>query len=225
MNFIKKIIFKKVKFENYLFKMGVMLDLYKKGNYVENPYQNFFEIKAKDFDHNLTRMDKYYTNALLVVHLSPCDKKFNQEFEKLLALKNSFKDAPFEILAFPSCQLDNIELSDLQMKEKLLSQEMVNKNMDKIKMFNRVYVNGEETCEVMKFCYRNSPLFMFREAKAKPIDKNFSKFLITRNGTVYSYFPPEVESEEIEKNIKYVTAQKLEKIKVRHDFINFNKFY
>jgi glutathione peroxidase-family protein len=205
--------------------MGVMMDLFKKGNYVENPYQNLFEIKAKDIDRNLIRLDKFYTNTLLVAHISPCDKNFNHEYEKLIQLKNSFKNQPFEILAFPSCQIDNVEISDLEIKDKLLSEEIVNKNLDKIRLFNRVYVNGEEIPEVLKYCYRNSPLFMFREGKAKPLDKNFSKFLIARNGTVYNYFAPEVDNDEIEKNIKYVIAQKLEKTKVRDDFINFNKFY
>lgn len=205
--------------------MGVMMDLFKKGNYVENPYQNFFEIKAKDIDKNVIRLDKYYTNTLLVANISPCDKNFIQEYEKLIQLKNSFKNEPFEILAFPSCQIDNLELSDLEIKDKLLSEDIVQKNLDKIRLFNRVYVNGEEIPEVLKFCYRNSSLFMFREGKANYLDKNFSKFLIARNGSVYNYFPAEVDNDEIEKNIKYLIVQKLEKTKVRDDFINYNKFY
>ncbi len=201
------------------------MDIFKKGNFVETPYQNFYEIRAKDFDRNLIKMDKFYKNTLLVVNISPYDKNFDEELKKLIDLKNLFLNENFEILAFPSAQIDNVELSDKEMLNALMSNEIIRNNLEKIKLFNRVYVNGEETCEVLKFCYRNSPMFMFREGKSKIIDKNFTKFLISRSGNVYSYYTPDINNEEIEKNIKYLIAQKLDKIKIREDFINFNKFY
>ena len=205
--------------------MGVMMDLFKKGNYVDTPYNNFFEIKARDMDKNVIKMANFYKNIILVVNISPYDKNFEKEFNNLISLKTEFRDQPLEILAFPSSQLDNKELSDREMKEKLLLEEMVKNNLDKIRVFNRVYVNGPETSEVMKFCYRNSSLFMIREGLSMPLYKNFSKFLITKNGVVHSYYSPESDKEELEKNIKYLINQKMENIKIRDDFINFNKYY
>ena len=202
-----------------------MLDLYRKGNFVENPYNNLFEIRARDINKNTIKMSQFYQNTLLIVNISPCDRNFEAEFNKLLELKNELKNEKFEILAFPSCQIDNVELSDREMKEKLLSQDLIKNNLDKIRIFNRVYVNGEETAEVLKFCYRHSPLFLLREGKSTPLGHNFSKFLINKNGEVYSYYTPDIDNEEIEKNIKYLIAQKPAKIKIRDDFINFNKYF
>jgi glutathione peroxidase len=205
--------------------MGVIMDLYKKGNYVETPYNNFYEIKARDLNKNFIKMDSFERKILLVVNISPYDKNLENEFEKLLILKNSFKNENFEILAFPSAQIDNVEVSDREMKEKLLDLDIVKNNIQKIHLFNRVYLNGEETAEALKFCYRNSSLYMYREGKAKFLDKNFSKFLINNKGNVYAYYRPETDLDEIEKNIEYLISEKAEKIKIRHDYINFNKFY
>lgn len=205
--------------------MGVMLDIFKKGNYVETPYNNFFEIKARDYEKNTIKMDKFYKNIVLVVNISPYDKNFDNELQKLLKLKEAFINDNLEILAFPSSQLEEIEVSDKDLKNILLSKEIIKNNLDKIKLFNRVYVNGEETSEVFKYCYRNSSMFQFREGKSILLDKNFTKFLISKTGMIHSFYTPDVDYEEIHKNIKYLMAQRLEKIKIRDDFIDFNKFY
>ena len=36
--------------------MGVMHDLFRSGNYVDNPYKSFFEIKARDLNKNIVQM-------------------------------------------------------------------------------------------------------------------------------------------------------------------------
>lgn len=202
-----------------------MMDLFKKGNYVETPYKNFYEIQARDLDKNIFKMKDLNKKILLVVNISPFDKNWENEFEKLIEIKKNYKNDKFEILAFPSGQIDNVEISDREMKDKLLNLEIVKNNLNAIKIFNRVYMNGSETSEVFKYCYRNSPLYMYREGKSKFLNKNFSKFLINNNGIVYAYYSSDVEIEEIEKNIEYLIVQRPEKINIREDFINLNKFY
>jgi len=205
--------------------MGVMHDIFKKGNYVDNPYKSFFEIKAKDLNKNMIHMNQFYKNIVLVVNISPVDKNLKEEYDKLIQLKESFKDEKFEILAFPSAQLDNVELSDREMKEQLMSIDYVKENSNKIKLFNRVYLNGEEISEVFKYLYRNSSLFMYREGKSVLLNENNSKFLVSRDGQVYSYFGSHTDIDEIKKNINYLLAQKVDNQPIRNDFINFNKFY
>jgi glutathione peroxidase-family protein len=205
--------------------MGVMMDIFKKGSFVETPYHNFFEINAKDWNKNLIKMSKFSHKTLLVVQISPYDKNFEDEFEKLINLKKSFQNDQFEILVFPSSQLEKLEVTDSEMKDKISNYKIVAENLDKINLFNRVYLNGEEICEVFKYCYRNSPLFMFREGKAAYIDKNFSKFLISKDGQVHSYYEKDIDIKEIHDNIKYIITQRQEKLKIRDDFTFFNKFY
>ena len=101
------------------------MDIFKKGNFVETPYQNLFEIKAKDLNKNLIKLDQFYKSILLVVNISPFDKNFEEEFKKLIDLKNSFLKDNFEVLAFPSAQIDNVELSDKEMVDILMSNEII----------------------------------------------------------------------------------------------------
>lgn len=205
--------------------MGVMHDLFRKGNYVDNPYRSFFEIKARDINKNFVQMNQYYKNIVLVVNISPMDKNLEEEYDKLIQLKEAFKNENFEILAFPSTQIDNVGLSDKEMKEQLMSKHYVKENMNRIRLFNRIYLNGEEIAEVYKYLYRNSSLFMYREGKSMVLDQNNTKFLVSKDGQVYSYFPNNTDLEEIKKNIQYLLAQKVDSSPIRNDFINFNKFY
>jgi glutathione peroxidase len=205
--------------------MGVMMDLFKKGNYVDTPYHNFFEIRARDINKNHIQMRKFLKNIILVVNVSPLDPKFEEEYEKLIKLKNDLKGENFEILAFPSTQIDKVELSDREMKEKLMSIDTVRNNLNSVRLFNRVYLNGEEISDVFKYCYRNSSLFMYREGKSRLMNENFSKFLISKDGKVYNYFPKDTDIDEIEKNVKFLSVQREQIDSIRDNFINFNKNY
>ena len=174
--------------------MGNTLVLFKKGNYVDNPYNNFFEINARDINKNITSMKEYNKKVILVVNVSPFDKDSKSEFEKLNKLKESLGDG-FEILAFPSGEIDRINVSDNEMKEAILAKKFIDTN--KIKVYNRVYFNGSETCEVLKYCLRNSNFFRMREGTSKFLEKNFVKFLIDKKGKVYSQYLPDLDIEEI----------------------------
>ena len=79
-----------------------MHDIFKKGNYVDNPYKSFFDIKARDLNKNMIHMNQFYKNILLIVNISPVDKNLKDEYEKLIQLKESYKDENFEI--FDSCK-------------------------------------------------------------------------------------------------------------------------
>ena len=79
-----------------------MQDLFRKGNYVDNPYNNFFEIRARDIDKNYVHMNQFNKKIILVVNISPVDKNLKLEYDKLLQLKDSFQNENLEILAFPS---------------------------------------------------------------------------------------------------------------------------
>lgn len=211
--------------------MGMMMDLFKKGNYVDNPYSSFYEISARDMEKNIINMKDYHRKVLLVVNVSPFDKNSKTEFEKLKDLKEALGDN-FEVLAFPSGELEKVYISDREMKQEINSREFIDKN--KIKIFNRIFLNGNEICEVFKFCLRNSSFFRLREGTSIPMNKNFVKFLIDKNGKVYSQYLPDTENVE---NLLLEDAKKLlldreessksdykKEIKIRSDFISYDKF-
>jgi glutathione peroxidase len=207
--------------------MGTMLDLYRKGNYVDNPYKNFYEIKARDLNKNLISMDKYQDKILLVVNFCPFNKDVDEGFKNLDNLLNKIenKDKNFEILAFPSCETDNLEVSDKEMKEKIMQFEKFKQN-NKYNIFNRVYMNGPEIAEVYKYCLRNSKLFKYKEGKSELLNQNFSKFLINKKGKVYNHYGQYTIQEDILEDInKLLKDQFVKNIDIRNKFSNYDKYY
>jgi glutathione peroxidase len=205
--------------------MGMIFDLLKKGNYVDNPYKNFYEISARDINKYPISMEKFKNKVILVTNFNPFDKNLKDSYEKLIELKENLGE-DFEILAFPSSELDKINSSDKEIKEKILSNEYI--NMEKINIFNRVYLNGDEISEVYKYCQKNSGYFRVREGTAKPIEENFVKFLIDKNGKVHSHYNN--NSSNSKDNVLLEDAKKLleqkvnNNISIRNDFTKFDKY-
>ena len=111
-----------------------MFDLFKKGTYADTPYSNFFEIKAKSIDKKYIDMSDFENKVVLLVNVSPFDNNCESEFKKLNELKLKYKEDPFEILAFPTAQIDRKEVTDAEMKDKITEYGKLN-----FYMFNRVW--------------------------------------------------------------------------------------
>lgn len=114
-----------------------MFDLLRKGDYVDNPYKSFYEIRARNLNFEYVQMNKYLQNVLLVVNVSPFDKNYDKEIENLNHIRDKFSDEKFNVLAFPTSQLDKVDSSDKELKEKILAKNILFPS--KIHFFNRVY--------------------------------------------------------------------------------------
>lgn len=150
--------------------MGGIINMYAKGIYVDNPYRNFYEIKAYDLNRNLFTMKNYLNKVLIIVNVSPFDPDAQKEFEKLEELKKKFNDN-VEILLFPCLEFDKKEIENKELINELKKYSLMNN----FKLFNRVNVSKYECAEIFKFCLRNSMLFELTRGKAKPLPNNFSK--------------------------------------------------
>lgn len=115
-----------------------MFDLFRQGDYVDNPYKSFYEIRARNINLDYIYMNRYLSNVLLVVNVSPYDKEFQNEMDRLNDLKNKFNNEQFNILAFPTSQVDKLDVSDREMKQKLEENNIA--KYSNINFFNRVNI-------------------------------------------------------------------------------------
>jgi glutathione peroxidase-family protein len=198
--------------------MGIMMDLFQRNRlYVDNPYNNFFELKAKDLQGEIVPFSKYANKVTLVYNFCPLtDANFlKSEFEKLDSLKSAHKK--LEILAFPSCP--GKQISDNEMSNLIKA----NQNISGIKVFNRIYLDSSELSDVYKYCLRNSSLFDLKKGTAQGVP-DFSKFLIRKNGKVYEYYTHDMPFDEIDDNIRNLESEKDSHVGIRTDYIRYNKY-
>jgi glutathione peroxidase-family protein len=208
--------------------MGIMLDLFQRNRYyVETPYNNFFELKAKDINKNIVPFSTYNHKVILVFNFCPAadNMSLKSQFEKLNELKTSINNPRFEVFAFPSCQTidSNINLSDNESRELILKKNDII-DINNLRMFNRVYLNSSEMADVYKFCLKNSSLFDKTKGTAEGV-RDYTKFLISKNGKVYEHYTRDIPNDELEDNIRNLLNERESNIDLRTDYINYNKYY
>jgi glutathione peroxidase len=142
---------------------------------------------------------QYQGKVLLIVNVaSECG--YTPQYRGLQALYNKYSQSGLMVLGFPCNQFGHQEPGSSQQIAQFC-QKNYGVTFD---MFDKVDVNGRNQCDLYK--HLTSP-----EAHAKypgPIQWNFEKFLIARDGTVVARFgssvAPESKSlvEAIEREIK-----------------------
>lgn len=199
--------------------MGTMLDLFKKGTYCDTPYHNFFEVPTTTIYNKEIQLSEYKEKAILVVNASPTlinSSISTKNIEYLNQLKENFPE--LEIFIYPTNSLDKSELKRGEILEKFTNAGI---NQD-IKLFKKISVSGSDTCETYKFLMKNSPLFQFREGKARDIKSDFTAFLVNKNGQVKHY--SEQLNDELNSHINIVLEEKPKKVLVRNYFMKLGKF-
>ena len=144
-------------------------------------------------------LTQYHGKVLLIVNVaSECG--YTPQYKGLRALYNKYGQGGFMVLGFPCNQFGRQEPGTSEQIAQFC-QKNYGVTFD---MFEKVDVNGKNQCDLYK--YLTSP-----DANAKyagPIQWNFEKFLIARDGTVVARFgssvAPESKSlvEAIEREIK-----------------------
>jgi glutathione peroxidase len=144
-------------------------------------------------------LSQYQGKVLLIVNVaSECG--YTPQYKGLQALHNKYSQSGLMVLGFPCNQFGHQEPGSSQQIAQFC-QKNYGVTFD---MFDKVDVNGRNQCDLYK--HLTSP-----DAHAKnpgPIQWNFEKFLIARDGTVVARFgssvAPESKSlvEAIERELK-----------------------
>lgn len=154
--------------------------------------KSIYDITVKDAELNEVNLGSYKGKTLLIVNVaSYCGLTY--QYEGLQNLYDNFKGDNFEILAFPCNQFKAQEPGSND-EIKLFCTEKYNITFP---LFNKIDVNGPN----------EDPLYTFlKDSKRgflgyRPIEWNFSKFLINSDGKVVKRFLPSTKPSKIEKKI------------------------
>jgi glutathione peroxidase len=143
--------------------------------------------KGKELD-----FSQFEGKVLLIVNTaSKCG--FTPQFAGLEALNQKYKDRGLVVIGFPSGDFANQELADGSKAEEFCQ---LNYGVT-FQIMKKVHVNGDEA----------DPIFKYLKSQTKgllgsKIKWNFTKFLISKNGSVIKRYAPMTAPEKLEKDIK-----------------------
>ena len=150
--------------------------------------------QVKQADGNMESLENYKGKPLVIVNTaSKCG--LTPQFEGLQRLYEKYQEQGLEILGFPSGQFNDQEF---QTQEETM--EFCQKNYGvSFPMFAKVNVNGELA----------EPLFDYLTSWGEngadgEIKWNFTKFLIDRQGNIIQRYEPQIEPEQMEKDIQKI---------------------
>ena len=173
-----------------------------------------FDFKALNNKGVEVDMAQYSGNVLLIVNTaSKCG--FTPQYDGLEALYQKYKDQGLVILGFPCDQFANQEPgSDAEIAEFCRLNHGVT-----FPLMKKINVNGAEASPVFEYLKTQAPTEEYKGLKAKAthamlkgisksVEKegdilwNFTKFLISRDGSVVKRFAPVATPESMEADIK-----------------------
>ena len=171
-----------------------------------------YDYEVKDTNGETTSLDNYKGKVLLVVNTATgCG--FTPQYEGLQKLYDKYKDKGFEVLDFPCNQFfEQAPGSDEEIKNFCTTNYGTT-----FKRFSKIDVNGEGADPVYKYLRGQAPsatedeksqeLYEFLSSKGfntsgDDIKRNFTKFLIDKDGNVIKRFAPTDDPEKIETEIE-----------------------
>jgi glutathione peroxidase len=161
---------------------------------------DIYDIKVQDIIGNNVPMSRYKGKVLLIVNVaSKC--RYTYQYEDLQALFDEYQNDDFAVLAFPANNFGAQEQGSNEEINRFCTSEYG----VTFPMFSKISVKGEEM----------HPLYEYLTNKEQngrldaPINWNFQKFLVDRNGKVIRSFLP---AERVnDKKIKRAIARQIKK--------------
>ena len=141
----------------------------------------------------LQEMESYRGKLLLIVNTaSKCG--FTKQYEGLENLYSRYKDKGFEILWFPCDQFGHQEPGS---DEEIAAFCNINFGVS-FSLFKKTDVNGPQTHPMYVELKDQAPGLL----GSKRIKWNFTKFLVSKDGTVVKRYAPTTKPEDIAKDIE-----------------------
>jgi glutathione peroxidase len=180
-----------------LFAALTVLALFGSSDYRANSLElpSVYTFTAKTIDGKDKALRDYYGKVLLIVNVaSKCG--YTPQYEGLEKLYEEYKNRGFEILAFPCNQFHNQEPGTPEEIKAFCSE---NYGVT-FQLFEKIDVNGENAHELYKYLTNVN-------GETQPIEWNFTKFLIGKDGMIISRYSTKTEPEKIASDIEKALAK------------------
>mmetsp|Transcript_27119 Transcript_27119/g.105551 ORF Transcript_27119/g.105551 Transcript_27119/m.105551 type:complete len:369 (-) Transcript_27119:252-1358(-) len=141
-------------------------------------------------------LEEYRGKVVLVVNVAT-NSALTPQYEELVALYNKYNAQGFDVIAFPCNQFGGQEPG----RNKDIRKLARNRYGVDFQIFDKVNVNPPDVPSVYKFLKANNP-----DSK-KPVEWNFTKFLVDRNGHAVARYEPGVLPSMLEKQISVLLAE------------------
>lgn len=154
---------------------------------------SIYDYKVKNNKNEEVDLSTYKNKVLLIVNTaSKCG--LTPQYEGLEELYKKYKDQDFEILAFPCNQFGSQEPGT---NEEIASFCDLQFNIS-FALFDKIDVNGETTHPLYKYLKDQAKGLL----GSKKIKWNFTKFLVSRDGSQITRFAPTSKPSSLESDIK-----------------------
>lgn len=152
---------------------------------------SIYDFEVLDYKGNPVKLEKYREKVLLIVNTATkCG--FTKQYDGLEKFYLEHKDEGFEILDFPCDQFlhqapgTNEEIHDFCILRFAIA----------FPQFSKIKVNGKEENPLYTYLKNNCEV-----NKGKRIKWNFTKFLISKDGTIVSRYEPNQTIDEFKDDI------------------------
>ena len=156
-----------------------------------------FDFKALTSKNKELDFSEFKGKTLLIVNTaSKC--VFTPQFEGLENLNQKYKDRGLVVIGFPSGDFANQELADGSKAEDFCQ---LNYGVT-FQIMKKVHVNGDDADPIFKYLKSKTRGFF-----GSRIKWNFTKFLISPDGSTIKRYAPITKPEKMEKDIEKMLAQ------------------